>query len=496
MLNPTKDIEPNKFAEMNGVILDDDASKTQQEKEAQQEAAEPEQIITTRQTWQHPSLKFIVIGSSILLGVMFFAGMINSGINAINSPVENQVQTDSKTSKSAKKVDVSHTEQETGNIKTAMALTTQKGELNEFNQSQPKSEQPQKVTPSPVTTTVVTQERRLPPQPLPQPRTIPQSQPTIIYRSQPSIPVSKATKVVLPQSQPAPRKVITPVTPVTPSPKQSLDPMQQWIAVANVGNYGSSGTTDSIAEELPDSEGIQGGLGVVKVQKSNKPVSDSDIVPNQNINYNTKRVLIGSRAEGKLETPIAWGSRSESQVNQNYLIQLSKPLKAFDGTEVLPTGSYIVARPNNLNDSGLIQMQAVSALINVNGSTEEKNIPENSILILGENGKMLKAKSTRGSDISGSFMASVLSGVAKAAEIQNRPTSQSTINSIGVSTVTTSNDDKDLVAGFAEGSLNEMVRRMQASNQQRIQQIQSEPKAFVVESGTSVQIFVNQTVSL
>ncbi|GAX39005.1 TrbI/VirB10 family protein [Nodularia sp. NIES-3585] len=483
----TNNSQQNDFAAMNGVDIE--AETPEQPTELQKEIPEPEEIITTRGVSQQPLVKAIVVGCGIFLVVGFIGLIANTALTALNTSNSGNIQ-----QPQPKEPDIFEVPQEDdGQTKTALALTTQKGELQSINKLAPTPETSEKPEPTP--TPVAT----------PAPPPLPQSQPVTVQRQPPppqppTANLYRSTRASSPQIQPfrpQPQSQIQPqpITPtVTPSAKPDVDPMQQWIAVSNIGHYGTSEPIDftSLASnELKEFEGIQGGSGNKFVDKQ---------VSNQNLNSNPghsgKRVLVGSRVEGSLETPIAWSRNTTQQENQNYLIRLTKPLQAFDSTEVLPVGSYIVAQVNSSNESGYVQMHAVSALINTNGRTEEKSIPENSVLILGKNGKLLKAKSQRGNELGGSLMASVLTGVAKAAEIQNRPNSQSTINSLGVSTVTTSNDDKNLVAGFAEGSLNEMVRRMQTSNQQRLQQMQSEPVVFVLESGTSVQLFVNQTISL
>ncbi|TVP62427.1 MAG: hypothetical protein EA343_10970 [Nodularia sp. (in: Bacteria)] len=488
---PTNNSQQNDFAAMNGVDIE--AETPEQPTELQKEIPEPEEIITTRGISQQPLVKAIVVGGGIFLVVGFIGLIANTALTALNTSNSGNIQ-----QPQPKEPDIFEVPQEDdGQTKTALALTTQKGELQSINKLAPTPETSEKPEPTP--TPVAT----------PAPPPLPQSQPVTVQRQPPppqppTANLYRSTRASSPQIQPLrpqpqsqiqPQIQPQPITPtVTPSAKPDVDPMQQWIAVSNIGHYGSSEPIDftSLASnDLKEFEGIQGGSGNKFVDKQ---------VSNQNLNSNPghsgKRVLVGSHVEGSLETPIAWSRNTTQQENQNYLIRLTKPLQAFDSTEVLPVGSYIVAKLSSSNESGYVQMHAVSALINTDGRTEEKSIPENSVLILGKNGKLLKAKSQRGNELGGSLMASVLTGVAKAAEIQNRPNSQSTINSLGVSTVTTSNDDKNLVAGFAEGSLNEMVRRMQTSNQQRLQQMQSEPVVFVLESGTSVQLFVNQSISL
>lgn len=93
-------------------------------------------------------------------------------------------------------------------------------------------------------------------------------------------------------------------------------------------------------------------------------------------------------------------------------------------------------------------------------------------------------------------MTAVIAGISKAAEVENNPNSQTTISSSGFSTSTVSNDNKNLLAGFAQGSFSQVLQSIQSSNTQQIQSLQSDGKVFVVPAQTTVQIFVNQTISL
>ncbi|MCW5319175.1 hypothetical protein GTQ43_37940 [Nostoc sp. KVJ3] len=134
-------------------------------------------------------------------------------------------------------------------------------------------------------------------------------------------------------------------------------------------------------------------------------------------------------------------------------MKLTKPLKASDGSDVLPVGAYLVVQLAQSNGSGFAKLRGVSVLVNINGDTQEKPLPPNAVLIMAKNGSFLKAESRKGSNLGNNFISAIVAGVAKAAEIQNRPTSQTSTNSNGFSTLSTTNDDKNLPAAFGEGAL-------------------------------------------
>ncbi|MBE8992321.1 hypothetical protein [Nostoc sp. LEGE 12450] len=456
------------FAAMNGVSI-------QLESLADTEAPEPEEITTTRTIPQNPLLKMAVIGGIILVFIMIVGGLINGSMNALNF---------SPTKIESPKINLETIEEpvkdETGQNKTALALTSQNVEFKKIRDQKAQAEAEATPTPSPTFTPV-------PVAPPPPTRTIPQrTQPVTVTRN-PSPPrINTPTRRSLPVSQPQPQpKQVARVIPNASSAvkTQQLDPMQQWLAVANVGSFSSSVNSD---DEQLNPSGIKGGIGSSTEVKNQTTAQTTD--------YNTKRILVGSTTEGRLETPIFWGTNDD--IGQNYLIKISLPLKASDGSEVLPTGSYLVAQLTNSNGSGFAQLRGVSVLINSDGNAQEKKLPENAVLIMSKNGSFLKGESRKGSNLGSDLMSAVIAGVAKAAEIQNRPTSQTNISSNGFSSSTTTNDDKNITSAFGEGVFNNILEGIKASNQSRSGQLNSQEKVFVIDAGQTVQIFVNQTISL
>jgi hypothetical protein len=471
-------VEEEDFAQMNGVANDHtrkDQSITQLQPETP-EVPEPEEIITTRGVFQQPWIKAVVVGSGGLLIFGILGLMANSGFNAISntnsapSPQITQEPTETQNEENQPKDD-------TGETKTALALTSQKGELQDLKQRTADTNAVAKPSPSPVPTL--------------------QPQPRQTYNRQPPQPSGFTSR-----NPPMARTVAPPPPPPPPPPKIQapkaspvsqavpIDPNQQWLAASNIGSFSAGATTETASDEISAS-GIEGGTGTPNPTAASTVASNKADTDPQ-IDYNSKSVLVGSRASGKLETPIAWSKDNETQINQKYLIQLSQALKASDGREALPKGAYIVAQIVGASQSEYVQLQAVSALVNRDGSTQEKKLPEGAILILSKSGKLLKAETRKGSDLGSSLFSSVVAGVAKAAQIQNNPTSQITTSSYGFSSSTTTNDNKDLAAGFAEGALGEILQGVQSQNQQ----LQGTEKVFVIEAGKSVQIFVNQSVNI
>ena len=336
--------------------------------------------------------------------------------------------------------------------------------------------------------------------------------------------------------------VATRVIATAPTPK--LEPMERVMAAANVGNYGenalpsgddsfsSSGQTPAAAnvthsptDETTDSDMSQWSVGNSDASQqsvgnstssdevnlaSTEPDKGSDIEltpinTGEDNSANTQKdkgfvssstsLVVGTRSEGKLETPIAWSGQLQNPM-QKFLVRLSKPLKASDGTVAFPKNSYLVAQVETATDGGIVQMSAVAVLSTVNGRTIEQPLPKGAILILGKGGKPLQASSIGSDRIGSNLGMALLSGAATAASVANGVTSQSIYSQGGTFTSSTKTDDPNYVAGFGQGITTSLASQMQQRSQQMQQRLNSAPSVFAINQGTSAQIFVNSTVSL
>ncbi|WP_175586953.1 hypothetical protein [Nostoc sp. UIC 10630] len=459
----TIEIEEQDFAAMNG-------AKTSHANDSIQpsENPAPEEIVTAQTVSQSPLLKMGVVALICLLFVTIVGAMLGNSMNVlkfskgiVQPPKEEQTP-------------LAEPENETGKDKTALALTSQNNELKQIRDRLPSP------TPTPSATLAPIAPVTPPMQPVQRrQRSYPvASQPTAAF-------TFPQARVSIPQPQPKiaqPSRQSSLAFPTAASNAPTQDPTQQWLLAANAGSFRSS-VDESEREKPIKINGIEGGTG-----------GATQVAQNTTINYNALRVLVGSTAEGRLETPIAWGTGDAG--NQNYLVKLTKPLKASDGRDVLRVGAYLVVQLAESNGSGFAKLRGVSVLVNINGDTQEKQLPENAVLIMAKDGGFLKAESRRGSNLGNNFISAIVAGVAKAAEVQNRPITQVSSNSNGFSTSSTTNEQKDLSAAFGEGAFNSVLDNIKSSNVTRSQQLSGKEEVFVIDVGKPVQIFVNQTISL
>ena len=376
----------------------------------------------------------------------------------------------------------------------------------------------------------------------PQPSPKPQAQkPSLATSVAPKPKIVYITKAPHPSYNPQPvaykpsptvaRARVIATAPKAPKLEPLLEPMERVMAAANVGSYGenassgddsfsSSGKTPAAAnvtrpstDEITNLYASQWSVGnntspsqsVTLASTEPDKGSDIELTPiNTSLDNSTNTgkdksfvssLVVGTRSEGKLETPIAWSGQLQNPM-QKFLVRLSKPLKASDGTVAFAKNSYLVAQVETATDGGIVQMSAVAVLSTVNGRTIEQPLPSGAILILGKGGKPLQASSIGSFRVGSNLGQALLSGAATAASVANGVASQSIYSQGGTFTSSTKTNDPNYVAGFGQGITTSLASQMQQRSQQIQQRLNSAPSVFAINQGTSVQIFVNSTVSL
>ncbi len=452
---------------------------------------DPYEVRTQHSFATHPISKgIVVLGLTFMalsiLGLFFKA--FTGGFSTSNNTVA------SKPEESSQPVNQSISEADT--LRAKLLFTEQNKELSDFKQkkqaklaSQPKP-QPVAVPPTPIAVA---------PRPTPvysPPRPKQSYSRPVAYSPPPPRVYPTARNFAPPQRVQQP--IIPPPPPRISQAQPQVDPSQQWLEAANMGSYGSMPVTQK--SNVASSRGANyrniSSERLEEIRTDKTSLDDNSRAQYQSANYprNSSSVVVGTKVAAKLETPIAW-SGSLQNPNQNFLIQLNEPLKTAQNTIAIPKGAYLVAKISAADQVGLLSMSVTSVLINENGSTSEKPIPNGVLLILGKDGQPLKASSQRRDTTGNDLGTVVLSGVASTASLVNRPSSQSVYNSGGGFSSTTTNNDPNYLAGFGQGASQQLLQQMQTRNNQSRQAALSEPKVFTLKQGTSLQVFVNQSTS-
>ena len=446
--------------------------------ETQNQTDEPEEIITKGSFLQRGGMKAIVVGC----GVFLFVGLFGATIYGLKDSVTNRPQVATTTTTKTERHDP---EESTGQQKTEVALTSQKAELsNVGHDSSATSPTP---TATPTATPTLNPKPKEKVRPLSRETSPPPPRQTQIVHA--PVPVSapermhSSTTFSPPRQPPQIMAVkIQPHVNSIPTPTPSIDPNAAWQAAANIGMYGDGIDSSEVKPDLRPKDLEK------KETKENSPTVD----------YNSGRsVIVGSHASGRLETAIAWTGSGNAQNQQSYLIRLTEPLKSADGTVIIPKEAMIVAHVKSATEAGLLDMSAVSIVVQEKNGVVEKSIPEGAILIQGGGGSPLKAQYRVPSHFGADVRTAALAGMGKAAEIFNSSDSTISINN-GGSSATSSNGRRNIWAGAIQGSTQELVNRAQQTNNQRNNQENNNynNRIFTLDKGADVQLFVNRSVNL
>lgn len=401
----------------------------------------PQFVEQDRPFWSRPLPRIVAVSIPAALGLWGLVSMVggNRPQPIAQSPTPTPTLTPAPTAPT----------EDAGNLRTQLALQSQAAQLRQ--QQAKKSPQPS-ATP-----------------------------PQIVTRSAPPVAQPEIRPAAI---APTPPKAVR----AAPTPTPARDPMQAWLSAAGIGNYGSIGTKSSTQNAVATSDDVSGGIGVPPPTTTPPITATFEPTP-------TAQVAIGTRAQGTLETPIAWTEAINNPV-QNFLVRLQEPIQSTDGTIALPSGSKLVVKVTSTTNSGLAQLEATSAIVSENGRDVEKSLPEHAVLILGSAGKLLQASRDRPNRLGADLGAALLSGASRVAGLINQPQSQIVTSGTGSIQSTTTNGRANLAAGAIEGVTQSLLRSQLDRAQQSQQAANTQSSLFVLKQGTSVQVFVNQSISL
>jgi hypothetical protein len=422
----------------------------------------PQFVDQDRPFWSRPMPRIVAVSIPATLGLWGLVSMV--GGNRPQQVAQNSTPTPSLTP-----TPTAPTE-DAGNLRTRLALQSQANQLQQQAKKAPQARATPQVAKTPIIRSA-------------SPAVV---QPTRSAAIAPQVPARSSSRT---SSVPQVVRVVS--TPAVSKPAR--DPMQAWLSAADIGNYGSVAVKSNTANASISVDDVSGGVGLPP-PGSTTPATTPPVTATFE-STPTAQIAIGTRAQGTLETPIAWTEAINNPV-QNFLVRLQEPIKSADGAIALPSGAALVVKVTNATNSGFAQLEATSAIVPENGRNVEKSLPEHAVLILGSGGKPLQASRDRASHFGTDLGAALLSGASRAAGLINQPQSQIVTNGTGGIQSTTTNSNPNLAAGVIEGVTQSLLKSQLDRAQQSHQAANNQSSIFVLGQGTSVQVFVNQLVSL
>jgi hypothetical protein len=481
-------------------------------------SSESEEVETEQSLSSNPFAKLGLVGGATLFVVLFAGGFLTQMMSSTNQKPKNKnVAPEIKSPIVNESVPK---ELEIERLKTKLALTEQ-AEAIKLAQQQLRNTQ---VKPLPTTSTspststststansnpprIVTVERIVnvprPPQQVAYSQPLPQPQ---MLAVKPDIPASAST---------------------TPAPK--LDPYEMWRTLAKLGSYGQVDVNNQTAGNINNSptasnpdltnpnmeqEATNPQPGSIPTPEMPTPeMSSPEMMTASKTNKSTlmakegkqssKSVAVGSSVKAVLATAV-FGETANSSSNNGsegqkntFVVRLQEPLKSVDGSIAIAAGTELLTEIRSLSEQGLIQLDVLKLITQNSEGITENSLPSNALMIRGSEGRPLVATQypNRGSSIAGMDVGLfVLGGLGKAAELFNRSESQVVTTNAGGTIVSSTNPQRNILAGVFEGGMNTVVPQIAQRNQQAIAEMSQRTNVWFLPAGTEVEIYVNQAM--
>ena len=347
-------------------------------------------------------------------------------------------------------------------------------------------------------------------------------------------PPRPQTVAVRPTPKPLPKPVRATSRPSTPPVRQTppsattktVDPLQQWQTLAQIGSYGGGESPESTEAATGNEQ-----LSTNQVALANSYHNTSSIIPRtqpipvpnhgvtkvstnptrvaQNINQNShvseekrflsgnttaQQITIGQRATAVLESSlISESNRRQNDFVERFVVTLSTPLSNDQGVEILPTGTPMLVAVRSVHDSG--KVTAVVESVVKNG--QEINLPSGAMFLRDAGGNPLMAslmQSGQRERMEANATTFVMGALSKTGELLNRG-STSTFISGGNFSQSQQFDEPNYIGGLLEGGFTPLAERMNQQHENRLSSLDSRTPLWIVEQGTTVEVFVNQTIN-
>ncbi|MDJ0799981.1 MAG: TrbI/VirB10 family protein [Calothrix sp. MO_167.B12] len=487
---------------------------------------EPQAVQTQQQLSSNPFAKAALVGTGTLIMVMFagiFLTQVMSG--GAKKPKVQTLAPEVKPQPTAKpRVQQLETEVET--LKTKLALAEQAKDVKAAQQ------QLRRLRNKPSTPTVTqspsAKRQQVASVKTPTPvRTVKTPTPVrTVYREVERVvrvPQPQTTTAPLPSPSTFPPNNQPPIVTIPPNPPSSSptppNPLQEWSRLAKLGSYGEvSGKQESrVSNSSFDPPPTPERNIDIKRPPTIQPRDRTRPTLSTVSRRTGKSTVIGTSAKAVLATAISGQTtstrtrlrsrRRNSQTSVNntdnvdnevFVVRLKEPLKTQDNDIALPKDTELLVKVDSFSREGLTKLKVTRVLIPEKNKVRERTLSRNELAIRGVNGKPLIAKKYRKGSSSTALNDAglfVLGGVGKAAEIINRPESNVTTTANNT-TITSSDRNRDLLAGIFEGGVRTVVPQVRRRNTRRTSTRARNRRTNIwfLPVGTEVEVFVNQRV--
>lgn len=267
---------------------------------------------------------------------------------------------------------------------------------------------------------------------------------------------------------------------IPPIPSPPPDPQQHIARAMNFGSYGEMDYSHIDMSEQSQPENIE-----------QPQLSNTDIKSAENTINTNRQIAPGQQIDGILNTPIFWVEDLElAEQPQRFAIEISQPLLDLSGEVYISQGSLLIAQLKNTSQSGMVILEIKGAITPSRGILE---IDPDILSITNNTGSPLIAVSQSQRGRKQSRNLSVMAGLSKVGQLLNRADSTTRYSSFGSSSSIETNRDANILGGILEGTFGELHRQTVEVESKELEKILDRPSVWMIPSGTSVRVLVNNS---
>ena len=266
-------------------------------------------------------------------------------------------------------------------------------------------------------------------------------------------------------------------------------------------NDSTQPSTDSSNDEILDRPILNNSIQLASRRLIAPSSNDTEqrILNERSLDREPMRVAIGTTVPAKVVVPMM-ASQSTEQGLGRFTVELTEDVISIDGRVALPKGTLLVTEVNTVEKSTSRVDQSAVAIVykDWTGSTQEQQLPANSLLIRGANNQPLIAQSSedRAGIVAGQdLLVGGLTALGKVGELLNQPDEESFSNfdapfSNG-QTFSRKRRKPNIFGASLEGFFGVTADRLRKRADTITDEQYSRPKLMVVKQGQLVSVVFN-----
>ncbi len=180
-------------------------------------------------------------------------------------------------------------------------------------------------------------------------------------------------------------------------------------------------------------------------------------------------------------------------IRERFVVTLSTPLTNAEDQVILPIGTPLIVAVQSVYDSGRV----IAIVETVVKDGTEYPLPPGAMFLRAEGGNPLMASLIEGGSsqqMRANATTFMLGALSKTGELLNRGSTSTFISGSNFSQTQEFNSP-NYIGGILEGGFTPLAERINEQHENRLSKLDGRSDFWMVEVGSTVEIFVNQTIN-